>query len=395
MTCPNCSKQDLEDNDLFCPNCGTDLQSYAKVQKYSSSKIDLVSQLQSSKASTLVLTKETISDYQKLSHEMHDLQDIPQKLSLSNQQLQFMTSKLTQDSNLLTNLKNQLDEENHDIEKLKKVSVTSVIAKVKGDKEQRLKKEEQEAVVLLNKIQGLETQVASQKNDVNSLTQHVEDLKNLNIRLGQNKEALVKLIYQSTQGVPDPVEEKVEKELQSLLKSYNPIQAEIQNKQKVVYYLQSAYNDLNNAYESLNSASNYNNWDMFFGGGMITDSIKHSRMSNARDAVGRANNSIDLARNLDPNLPGINAFVQDFSLFFNIMFDNIFEDWNIQNKISNSLDSVQQSLYELQNTISKVQTDINTITNRLASLESKIGEVRDHLLLERTRMIEEAIKKHQ
>ena len=114
---------------------------------------------------------------------MHDLQDIPQKLSLSNQQLQFMTSKLTQDSNLLTNLKNQLDEENHDIEKLKKVSVTSVIAKVKGDKEQRLKKEEQEAVVLLNKIQGLETQVASQKNDVNSLTQHVEDLKKLNIRL--------------------------------------------------------------------------------------------------------------------------------------------------------------------------------------------------------------------
>ena len=205
----------------------------------------------------------------------------------------------------------------------------------------------------------------------------------------------MKLIYQSTQGVPDPVEEKVEKELQSLLKSYNPIQAEIQNKQKVVYYLQSAYNDINNAYESLNSASNYNNWDMFFGGGMITDSIKHSRMSNARDAVGRANNSIDIARNLDPNLPGINAFVQDFSLFFNIMFDNIFEDWNIQNKISNSLDSVQQSLYELQNTISKVQTDINTITNRLASLESKIGEVRDHLLLERTRMIEEAIKKHQ
>ena len=361
MICHNCHKSDLEENDLFCSACGSDLKSCIKVQKYNINKIALVAQMQQSSTNSLVLSPATIIEYQNLSREIHDLQDIPQKLSLSIQQLQFMENKHAQDTNQLNNLKNQQTKIKHDLENLQKESVASVIYPVKRDKERKIKEEGEDSLSLLNKIEGFEKQISSQRSDITSLTKHIADLKNLTSWLDQNKDALVKLIYQTTNGVPDPVESKLEKDLQNVIKKFNPLQAQLSNKQRVLNCLKSAYSDLDNAYNQLQGASSNNNWDMFMGGGMILDSIKHSQMSGARDAVNRAHQNIDMAKSLDPHIPGIDAFVQDFRLFFNIMFDNIFTDWNIQNKINNSLNSVANSLSELENTISKIQFDIDQI----------------------------------
>ena len=191
------------------------------------------------------------------------------------------------------------------------------------------------------------------------------------------------------------MESKLERVLQNLIKKFNPLQTQLNNKRRVLNCLKSAHSDLDIAYNQLQSASSNNNWDMFMGGGMIMDSIKHSNMSGALDAVNRAHQNIDMARSLDPQLPGIDAFVQDFSLFFNIMFDNIFTDWNIQNKINNSLNSVANSLSELDNTISKVQLDIDRVYKEFSSIDSHIAGIREDLLKQRTRMIEDAITRQQ
>ena len=395
MICPNCHNQDLNNEDLFCPNCGADVKSYLKVQKYNTNKIALVAQMQQSSQNLFVISQDTIKQYQKLSQETRDLQDVPQKLSLSTQQLQFMESKYNQNENQLQNLKNQQAKYTHDIENLKKVSVSSVIARVKGDKEIRLKKEEEESLSLLNRIEGLEKQNSTQQKDITSLTQNITDLKNLTIRLEQNKEALVKLIYQATNGLSDPEEKKLEENLQNLISKVNPLRAQIDKKQRVENCLKSAYSDLNYAYQQLQGASSNNTWDMFLGGGFILDSIKHSQMSDARDAVGRAHQNIDLAKSFDPNIPGIDAFVEDFSLFFNIMFDNIFTDWNVQNKINNSLGSVANSLNQLDSSIQNMQFDIGKLNQEISSLDSHIGNIHNDLLKQRTKIIEDVIKRQE
>lgn len=392
MICPNCKKSDFEENDLFCPNCGTDLKAHFKVQKYKTEKIALVSQMQNQSKSSLVLSQKTINEYQALTKEIQDLQEIPHKLTLSNQQLDFMKTKFSQDTNLLANFKSQQILNEKDIAKLKGLSVQSLISRIKGNKEQKLNKEEGESLFLLNKIEGLEKQTIEQQSAITNLTQHITDLKDLNTRLEQNKDALVKLIFQTTQGVNDPKENKLEKELQRLIKSYNPMHEQINKKEKILSCLNSAYSDLNYAYQRLQGASNNNNWDMFFGGGIILDSIKHSQMSSARDAVSRANSNIDLVRKMDPNLPGINAFVEDFSLFFNVMFDNIFTDWSVQNKINNSLSSVSNSLDQLDMTINRIKNDIDKIQKEFTHLGGQIANIHGELLKERSRMIEEAIK---
>lgn len=392
MNCPNCHQADLESSDLFCPNCGVDLQSYMKVQKYNTPKIDMVSHFTSPQAGALRLTAQTITEYKNLTQEINDLEDIPQKLARNQQQLQFMESKLSQNEQLLTNLTVQSKKEKHDVDKLTSLSVTSLIAKIKGDKEQKMKKEEAEYLAVMNRLEALNTDISAQKNEINTVSKHIADLKNLNVRLQQNREALTKLINQTTQGVPDPVEDKIELEMENLNKQYDPLQAHLNNRQQVFQYLDSAYADLNFAYDQIHSASNYANWDMFFGGGMFVDAIKHSKMSNARDIVNRAHRSIDLARNLDPNIPGIGAFVDDISWFWDGFFDNIFTDWASMNKINQSMTSVASALNQLDTVRTRVHNDINRGQGELQTLNSRVVTTREKLLHERTRMIEDAIK---
>ncbi len=393
MICPNCQQSDLDDSDIFCSNCGADLQSVMKIQKYNTSKIDLVSQLNSSQSSSLKLTQQTIIDYQNLTQEINDLQDIPQKLAMNQQQLQFMKTTLAKNSSLLKNLNDQLAKEKKDVDKLKSLSMTSIIARMKGDKEEKLKKEEEEYLAVLNKIEALNKDISIQKDEINKVSSHIRDLQNLNVRLQKNRDTLEKLIHQTTNGVPDPVEDKIEMEMERLMQEYDPIQSQIHTKQKVSQYLDSAYSDLNYAYSQLKSASNYADWDTFFGGGMFVDSIKHSKMSDARDAVNRGRNNINLARNLDSNIPGVNAFVEDISFFWDGFFDNIFSDWSSRNKIHNSLSSVQSALNQLANVRTRIHYEISGLQAEINSLNNQVESTKAQLLNERTRMIEDAIKR--
>ena len=77
MICPNCQDPDLDDDAIFCSNCGADIQTFTKVHSYNNSKIDnLVHQ----QVNGIVLKQETIDLYQKLTSEVNELRDVPQKL---------------------------------------------------------------------------------------------------------------------------------------------------------------------------------------------------------------------------------------------------------------------------------------------------------------------------
>ena len=87
--------------------------------------------------------------------------------------------------------------------------------------------------------------------------------------------------------------------------------------------------------------------------------------------------------------------MEDISFFWDGFFDNIFTDWQSRNKIKNSLASVQGALYQLRNTITKVEYDIDNAKKNISSLNSRMATVQANLLRERTRMIEDAIKRQQ
>jgi hypothetical protein len=391
MKCPNCQETSLDKDDIFCSNCGADIIASQKINNYKNVLKNSKTQYQVQNNSNLKLNRETIDLYQNLSRQILDLQNIPQKLSMNKEQLSYLQHKLIQKKNHFSALNLQLNKEKKDVEKLKKLSVTSMIAKIKGDTEKKIQKEETEYFDLLNKIEGLKNEINIQTNEENILRQHVFDLENLNLILEQNKAELIKIIHQVTKGVPDPIEDALERELETLISLYSPLESSIERLSRGLSYINSAISELNVAFSRLEGASNYADWDTFFGGGMFVDSMKHSRMSEARDAVARARHFIELARHVEPNVGNISVFVEDLNFFWDSFMDNIFSDLSARGKINRSRDSVQNALFQLNDIKNRLEFNFTSKNNELRELDQKMNFTRQKLLIERKRMIEEAI----
>ena len=116
------------------------------------------------------------------------------------------------------------------------------------------------------------------------------------------------------------------------------------------------------AERQFSSARNWGFLDMF-GGGLITDLIKHSKLNNASRCMNEINY---LLRDLERELKDV-KFSTDYSMntmsfatFADFLFDGILADAYMQSKILNSLDQVR----ELRHRMKFIQTRLLDIRNR-------------------------------
>ena len=111
---------------------------------------------------------------------------------------------------------------------------------------------------------------------------------------------------------------------------------------------------LADALSILRSANGWSNWDTFGGGGLISSSIKHSRMGQAKAAIERTQTELSrFGRELDDlGLPGVVLPTTDgLTRGVDIWFDNIFTDLSVRNRITSSIRSVEDVLGQVSETV--------------------------------------------
>ena len=135
--------------------------------------------------------------------------------------------------------------------------------------------------------------------------------------------------------------------------------------------------ELGGVEDSLNSASGWGTWDIL-GGGFMSDMIKHSHLD---DAKNRLNNVQSLMRNFRTELADVNMSLDihidtdGFIKFADFFFDGLFADISMQNRISNSQESVVSSKLEVENAISQLESLLMKEGNLINSYENQIAEV--------------------
>ncbi|MCQ2573925.1 MAG: hypothetical protein MJ182_08515 [Treponema sp.] len=119
---------------------------------------------------------------------------------------------------------------------------------------------------------------------------------------------------------------------------------------------------ISEAERQFSSARNWGFLDML-GGGLITDIIKHTKLSRAAGCMNEINY---LLRDLERELKDV-KFTTDYSMntgsfstFADFLFDGILADTYMQSKIMNSLDQVR----ELHHRIEYIQTRLLDMKNR-------------------------------
>ena len=103
---------------------------------------------------------------------------------------------------------------------------------------------------------------------------------------------------------------------------------------------------LRTAHEKLNSARNWGIFDMF-GGGLITDLIKHSKMNDAsayledakRDLLVFQKELQDVQETID-----LKVDVDGFLTFADFFFDGIIMDYVVQSKIAEARKQIEQAI---------------------------------------------------
>ena len=244
------------------------------------------------------------------------------------------TMKLNQLSLELKEKEKVLLKENKDVEELEKMSFKSIFYSILGNKDKQLESEKYEAIQASLEYQRVLYNYNIKKEEVNKLEIRinneeniVQELEDLQLKVNIDNKDIIKYRDQITK-------------IQSQLKEIN----------EAIETGEIAKEALETVRLFLNKADGWSTVDVLRGN-FLSDIIKRENLQKAQEHLQLSQNKIEkFERELkDVTLEKVVIPVFDeFDYILDVVFDNIFTDWSIKNKIS-------QSLQQVNNTVSCIE----------------------------------------
>lgn len=263
----------------------------------------------------------------------------------------------------------QWSKEERDVEKLEKLTFSSVLASLRGNKDEEIDREKAEAYAARLRLQEAERQRDEIRYEIRLRQERIK----ASAACEQQYEALLREKEAAVRAKNPILAEKLA-ELEHRELGFASRRKELQEAfaagRQTLDHIQSAINDLH-------SAGNWSTWDML-GGGLIADAMKYSSMDEAQKKMEWIQSDLrryqaelaDVAQTAAFDLqPG--GFLQ-FADFF---WDNIFTDWAVRDRISQS----QNSMWELRDQVNRIQVglehELDETERGLAALQDEKNEL--------------------
>ena len=114
---------------------------------------------------------------------------------------------------------------------------------------------------------------------------------------------------------------------------------------------------LDEAAEKLGSAKRWGIWDIV-GGGLVSSLVKHSRIDDARELLQQARNELesfsDELDDIQENLPEFDLEISDLVSTFDIVFDNVFADILVQEKVEETAREVDKTRIRVKDAVDRL-----------------------------------------
>ena len=259
-----------------------------------------------------------------------------------------------------------LQSERADVEKLEKLSLASLLASLKGDKEEALARERREELT------------AQLKHD-----QAVRDLEDIERRIRDLDGALAALAgaeaeygralgekedFLRAQGGAAGARLSALEEEQAALKAQR---REIREAQQAGQSLLSAVGQME---DSLAEAEDLGTWDIW-GGGLLTTMAKHESLDQARWAADQVQRLLRSFRtelaDVALDMEGPSVEIGEFATFADYFFDGLFADLAVQDRIHASQDSVYRTRAGVERVMAKLEAQEREAAARADALEAE------------------------
>ena len=257
---------------------------------------------------------------------------------------------------------NKLLKENKDLDNILGLSLSAFVAKIMNNREEKIEKEEREAILAKQIYDGVIYELDELKREIESLNKLVAS------------ESSIKADY-----------EELLKEKKQVLISNNPKMIDIFSQLEAKYHKHAlAHKEIqealraclqvkrtsNSALDSLKKAKDWGTFDII-GGGLIATMAKRDHMQSAQTKINGLNHALN---NFSQELKDIDQYTTsniEIASYFKIgdwLFDGFFVDMMVQNKIHDAIDQVSrvhdQSL-NYQNKLTEMLEEVRAILDKL------------------------------
>ncbi|WP_052350336.1 hypothetical protein [Paenibacillus gorillae] len=310
---------------------------------------------------------EAIANWNRLLEENRERVSTQRQLERRREQLQ---TQVNAELKRIVELEVKLDKEQEDVDRLLKLSWTNLFHTLLRSKEEQLETERQEALAVSLKLQQAKLEVDTLKEELVEAGDKLASLRGAD-------EEYTSLMRQKEQWIVH-----YDAEFARQLGELDERLAEAQLQDKEWYEAAAACRQLvlslEEAVNKLDSAANWGTYDML-GGGLISTSIKHSKIDDAKVAINTARH---LVKRLKEELKDVNlqsdlaVEIGGMSTFADYFFDGLIADWIVQGKIKESLSQAENQLHKARMLLKTLEKESGQAAGPHASLK----EERDRLI---------------
>lgn len=269
------------------------------------------------------------------------------------QRIQAMKTELEKQRTAISKKVSALEQaklkEQKDVEKIEGKSLVALIYQIAGNKEEKLSKERQEAYAATMKYEAAKRELEGVESDLRYCTDELQQLTDSEVEYT----------------------ELFEKKKYDMKSSNNPQAREVFKLEEQLATLEHEITELEEALDAgyracdisdkiiseLTEADNMANLDIFMDS-MLVDIKKKEHIESAQSLIGNLQTEIRRFKTelADVQIQAdIQIDIDDFSMFADWFFDNIFTDWDIKDKIERSLTQAQETRRQIANTINQLK----------------------------------------
>lgn len=226
-----------------------------------------------------------------------------------------------------------------DVEKLESMSMTRILAGLRGRRDTDLDRERAEAEAARYVAASEEARRVMAQREVDSLEARISEYADLDDR---RRELLVQ---REAEVAADPAAASAAARLTEVASAMGALDAELVQLAEAEAAAHQVYGALSAASQHLESAASWSTYDTFLGGGMLGDMAKYNQLDKAGELMRQADAALShFATELaDVDIAGVGGIqITEMNRTFDVWFDNIFSDLAVRERINQAKQRVAQ-----------------------------------------------------
>lgn len=298
----------------------------------------------------------------------NELAEVKEKIRLKNKwesHLKNVLDTIEIEEAKRQKLKQLLNQEKKDVDKLEGLSVASVFYTLIGQKLEKMDKEKQELLGAQLKYQEAMQLVQDLQNEKKDLEQKLATVSTIEQEYDHLLKRKEQLIH-----AKDP---KISQKLDVLFNQAADLRKSLKEFGEAIEAGNKASASLKRALSSLENAKGWSTFDML-GGGMISTAIKHSHIDESRNEIHDAQQNL---RHFQKELQDVNEGSSEYLniggllTFADYFFDGIIADWFVHGHIQDSYEQTSKTLNEVSSLLSKLQNKYEDHNQKLSKIEQE------------------------